>query len=464
MAGKMAGQVSGPLRRTKAHTGEVPLSWQDQVRDKLMSPAEAAALVRPGDRVQIGFVGSPEPASICHELAKRSDLEGLQIATANPQKDLPWWNPEEHDRFDLRVGYLSPLSRAPMAARAIDFDIWSVFFAGRCLEGDRTRAMMDPDVFLTTVSPPDERGFCSFGDQLWYSRTFVEQARDTIVEVNPRFIRTGGDNYVHISEIRGFVEPAEAAPPAKLARQVAEENLEAAQTIGALASTLVNDGDTVQIGLGLISGATAAFLDEKNDLGMHTEIFPAGAIKLLRERVLTGRYKTVNRDRVVATAIFVEPEDLSFLDGHPALELRDAFYTNDPRLVAQHENFVAINNALAIDLTGQITAEAFGPVMFSGTGGQLDFVIGAMMSKGGRSVSVLPSTARGGTVSRIVPTFPPGQVLTIPRTLVDYVVTEYGIASLQGKSQRERAEALIEIAHPNFRDELRAYARKTFWR
>ena len=458
------GSCDGQNRQTSVFVGEGPLSWQDQVRDRLVSPAEAAALVRPGDRVQIGFVGSPEPESICRELARRTDLEGLRISVANPQKDLPWWRPEEHDRFDIRVGYLSPLSRGPMAARSIDFDIWSVFFAGKCLEGDRTHEMMRPDVFLTTVSPPDERGFCSFGDQLWYSRTFVEQARDTIVEVNPRFIRTGGDNYVHISEIRAFVEPPEVAPPAKLARQVAEENLEAAQTIGALVSTLVNDGDTVQIGLGLISGAAAAFLDEKNDLGMHTEIFPAGAIKLLRERVLTGRYKTVNRDRVVATAIFVEPEDLPFLDGHPALELRDAFYTNDPRVVAQHDNFVAINNALAIDLTGQVTAEAMGPVMFSGTGGQLDFVIGAMLSKGGRCVSVLPSTARGGTLSRIVPTFPPGQVLTIPRTLIDYVVTEHGIASLQGKSQRERAEALIEIAHPDFRDELRTYARKSFWR
>lgn len=439
------------------------MAWQDSVRDKIISAADAAALIQPGDHVQFGIVGSPEPLYIGRELGKRQDLDGVRIYMHNPQKDFAWWTPEEHDRFDVRVGYLSPLSRPFMAAKTIDFDVWSVYFAGKCLEGDRTADPMKPDVFLTTVSPPDEKGYCSFGDQLWYQRQWARAARLMIAEVNPRFIRTGGDNFIHVSEIDYFVEQTEAGEAARLSRRVPDESLDVAQAIGALASTLVNDGDTIQIGLGLISGAVAAFLDEKNDLGMHGEIFPAGCVGLLRSGVLTGRRKTINKDRTLATAIFAEPEDLPYLDGHPALELRDAFYTNDPRVIAQHDNFVGINAALAVDLTGQVTAEALGPVMFSGTGGQLDFVIGAMLSKGGRAVSVVPSKARGGTVSRIVPTFPPGQVLTLPRTLVDYVVTEYGIASLAGKSQRERAEALIEIAHPDFRDELRSHARQTWW-
>lgn len=439
------------------------MNWQDRVRDKLITPAEAAALIRPGDKVQLGIVGTPEPRYICDELAKRTDLDGVRIYTHNSQKEIAWWSPEEHSRFEIRSGYLSGLSRPFMSARTIDFDIWTVYFAGKALEGDRTTDAISPDVLLTTVSPPDERGYCSFGEQIWYSRHWVRSARLTIAEVSPNFIRTGGDNFVHVSEIDYFVEQPAASAPARLSRQVPDESVEAAQAIGALASTLVRDGDTIQVGLGLISGAVTVFLDEKNDLGMHSEIFPAGAVQLLRKGILTGRRKTINRDKAIATAIFADPEDLPYLNNHPAIELRDAFYTNDPRVIAQHDNFVAINNALAIDLTGQLTAEAFGSVMYSGTGGQFDFVVGAMLAPGGRSISVLPSTARGGTVSRIVPAFPAGQVITLPRTIVDFVVTEYGIASLQGRSQRERAEALIEIAHPDFRDELRADARQTFY-
>ncbi|HEX2173658.1 MAG TPA: hypothetical protein VHL09_14570, partial [Dehalococcoidia bacterium] len=327
------------------------MTWQDLVGDKLVSPAEAAARVRPGDRVQIGIVGSPEPRYIAEELGKRAaDLHGTRIYTHNPQKDLPWWRGEDHGGFEVRSGYLSALARPAMRDRTIDFDIWSVFFAGKCLEGDRTPHAMRPDVLLTTVSPPDERGFCSFGDQLWYQRHWAREARLVLVEVDPRFIRTGGDNFIHVSEIDCFVEQPEVSTPPRLARQVPDEGLDAAQAIGALASTLIHDGDTIQIGLGLISGAVTAFLDEKNDLGMHSEILPAGAVTLLRKGILTGSQKTVNPRKTVATAIFAEPEDLPYLDGHPAVELRDAFYTNDPRVVAAHDNFVGVNNALAVDL------------------------------------------------------------------------------------------------------------------
>ena len=208
--------------------------------------------------------------------------------------------------------------------------------------------------------------------------------------------------------------------------------------------------------------AAGPYLQEKNDLGVHSEILTSAMVDLYKRGVITGKHKTLQPEKLVATGMFVEPEDYAFMDGNPVVELRDAFYTNNPTVIAQQRNMVAINNALAVDLTGQVTAEAFGTQMYSGVAGQLDFVLGAYLCPGGRSITVLPSTARGGTISRIVPMFPEGQIVSLPRTYVDYIVTEYGIASLSGRTERQRAEALIAIAHPDFRAELESAARKRF--
>ena len=208
--------------------------------------------------------------------------------------------------------------------------------------------------------------------------------------------------------------------------------------------------------------AAGFYLREKNDLGVHSEIITSAMIDLYKRGVITGKRKTLNPHKMVATGMFLEPQDYGFVDGNPTIELRDAFYTNNPVVIAQHHNQVAINNALAVDFTGQVTAEALGPQMYTGVAGQLDFVLGSYLSPGGKSITVLPSTARGGTVSRIVSMFPEGQIVSLPRTYIDYVVTEYGIAGLAGKSEQGRAAALIEIAHPQFRDELREAARQRF--
>ncbi len=322
--------------------------------------------------------------------------------------------------------------------------------------------MMNADVCLLTLSPPNAQGFCSFGEQLWYSRAWVKRTPLVIAEINPLLIRTGGDNYVHISEIDYVVEQPEPTPPFRMSPVVAPDEQEAADKIDALVASLVRDGDTIQIGLGSVSMAAGFYLREKNDLGVHSEIITSSMIDLYKRGVITGKRKTLHPEKLVATGMFIGPEDYEFVDGNPVIELRDAFYTNSPVVIAQNHNQVAINNALAVDFTGQVTAEAFGPQMYTGVAGQLDFVLGAYLSPGGRSITVLPATARGGTVSRIVPMFPAGQIVSLPRTYIDYVVTEYGIAALAGKSERKRAEALIEIAHPKFREELRAAARKRF--
>ena len=338
----------------------------------------------------------------------------------------------------------------------------TVYSPAKWVDAERQADMMNADVFLVTVSPPDAQGFCSFGDQLWYSREWVKKSRLVIAEVNPLAIRTGGDNYVHVSQLDYLVEQPEPIPPFRMSPEVAPDEQATAEKIGALVASLIRDGDTFQIGLGSVSMAAGPYLQEKNDLGVHSEILTSAMVDLYKRGVITGKHKTLQPEKLVATGMFVDPEDYAFMDENPVVELRDAFYTNNPTVIAQQKNMVAINNALAVDLTGQVTAEAFGTQMYSGVAGQLDFVLGAYLSPGGRSITVLPYTARGGTISRIVSMFPEGQIVSLPRTYIDYIVTEYGIASLSGRTERQRAEALIAIAHPDFRAELEAAARKRF--
>ena len=439
------------------------MDWRDHCKDKLITAQQAAQMIKSGQRVLIGL-GTVEPQYIAAALCDRwQDLREVEITTSNTMHPYPWFDKEKSTAFKIHAGYLSAYSRPLYQEKRIEFSINTVYSPAKWLTGGRSADLMSPDVYLTTVSPPNAQGFCSFGEQLWYSRAWVKRAQLVIAEVNPLLIRTGGDNYVHVSEIDYLVEQPEPTPPFRMSPVVAPDEQEAADKIGALVASLVQDGDTIQIGLGSVSMAAGFYLREKNDLGIHSEIITSAMIDLYKRGVITGKRKTLHPEKLIATGMFLDPEDYPFVDGNPVFELRDAFYTNNPAVIAQNHNQVAINNALAIDFTGQVTAEAFGPQMYTGVAGQLDFVLGAYLSPGGRSITVLPATARGGTVSRIVPMFPEGQIVSLPRTYIDYVVTEYGIVSLAGKSEHKRAEALIEIAHPQFREELRAAARKRFW-
>lgn len=438
------------------------MNWREQYRNKLISATQAAGMIKSGQRVLIAL-GTVEPQNIATALCDRwRELRDVEIVTSNTMRPYSWFDKDKSAAFKIHAGYLSAISRPLYQEKRIEFSINTVYSPAKWFEFGRSSDMMNADVFLLTVSPPNEQGFCSFGEQLWYSRAWVKNAPMVIAEVNPLLVRTGGDNYVHVSEVNYLVEQPQPTPPFRMSPVVAPDEQEAAEKIGALVSSLVNDGDTIQIGLGSVSMAAGFYLREKNDLGVHSEIITSSMIDLYKRGVITGKRKTLHPEKLIATGMFMEPEDYAFVDNNPVIELRDAIYTNNPMVIAQNHNQVAINNALAVDFTGQVTAEAFGPQMYTGVAGQLDFVLGAYLSPGGRSITVLPSTARGGTVSRIVPMFPEGQVVSLPRTYIDYVVTEYGIADLIGKSERRRAEELIAIAHPKFREELRAAARKRF--
>jgi 4-hydroxybutyrate CoA-transferase len=292
----------------------------------------------------------------------------------------------------------------------------------------------------------------------------AKQADRVIAEIDPSFIRTGGENYIHISEIDRCVERQDARPPALTPEVYTQEKQDAIDTICmSIVNELIQDGDTIQIGAGDMTNPLPAYLYGKNDIGMQTEIIPPGVVALVQAGVLTGKNKTRHAGTVVGTGFhpMLSPEELDFIDGNPVFELYDFNYTDDIRLLCQDPRFTAINNALSIDLTGQVASESIGPQQFTGTGGQTAFSIAASLA-GGKSIIAVPSNSflHDKRISRIVPTLAPGTIVTTPRAFVDYVVTEYGIATMRGKNLRERAQALIAVAHPDFRDQLQEEAKR----
>ncbi|HVN36541.1 MAG TPA: acetyl-CoA hydrolase/transferase C-terminal domain-containing protein [Myxococcota bacterium] len=437
------------------------MSWRDRVRGKLVAPDRALESVRSGDVIGVAPF-TCTPYTLCRALAEHVRRRGLsKIRVDHPASLFPWTAPELRGAFELHDNYATAANRAACHDGAMEYVPISVWRAHEMPAG-YTR---DPDVFLVPVSPPNERGYCSFGPGVWMSGTAVRHAKRVIAEVHEDFIRTFGENYVHVDRIDGFVEaqePTGSGAPAALP----PEEREAVEVIcNLVAAELIRDGDTVQTGVGTVSASLAPFLEFRNDLGVQTELITGGIAELVRKGVVTGRYKTLHRFKVVGSAtVALAREELQEIHENPVFELYDFGYTDDLRRLVQIERFVTVNNALAVDLTGQVAAESFDARMYTGVGGQTVFMIAGAYSPGGRSVSVLPSStlpaAGRPRASRIVPGLPPGTPVTVPRTFVDTVVTEHGIADLRGRSVRERAGALIEIAHPEFRETLRAEAHR----
>ncbi len=434
------------------------MNWREMVSDKLMSPADAVQAVKSGDTVAIAAINCT-PYTLCQALYdRRAELNEVRVD--HPAPLFPWVQPGDEGPFTLHDLYATPADRAAANAGEVEYRPVARWRSDIPPDGFVAR----PDVYMLPVSPPDRHGYCSFGPGVFFSPSYCRSAGTVIAEVHENFIRTGGDNYVHVSQLDRLCEAAAPSGALPVAPRSDEENL-VTEIIGTLVSAeLINDRDTIQIGIGTIASAMGAFLGEKQDLGIQTEIITGGIAELVRDGVVTGKYKTRHQGKVVASIALVPEEELAIIDGNPAFELYEFGYIDDVRYLLQQDNLVAINNALQIDLTGQVAAETIGSMIWSGVGGQTAFSIAANYSRGGRSISVLPSTSlvEGERVSRIVPTLPGGAAVTIPRTLVDYVVTEHGIAYLRGKSLRERAQELIAIAHPDFHSELRHEANRVF--
>lgn len=439
------------------------MAWQDKCGTKLVDMATAVQTIRSGQTVHVAPY-STTPVSLCLALKEHILTAGLtNLRIDHPAAAISWTEPELAHALRLKDNYATPPNRAACHQGGMDYlpvGIWKSWEIPAGFDPD-------PDVFLVPVSPPNELGFCSFGSGVWLSRTVAARAKRVIAEVRPEFIRTHGENFIHVDEIDLFVE-AQPLPPGAPPPPTSDEDIAAVEAICTqVAVELINDGDTLQMGVGTVSASLAPFLDFRNDLGIQTELITGGVVDLVANGNVTGKRKTWHPGKVVGAACVVMPnEELMRIHENPYFELYDFGYTDDLRQLIQQENFVAVNNALQVDLTGQLSAEALDHQPYTGVGGQTVFMLAGAYSKGGKSISVLPSSAlptgASERLSRIVPTLGVGAAVTVPRTYVDYVVTEFGIAELRGKTLQERAAAMVEISHPDFRDELRVQAKALY--
>lgn len=441
------------------------MDWQKEYAARLTTAEAAVKVVKSGDRVAIPVYSNPSLSA--GALANRlNELTGVTVLLGAAASDLPWYHPEAARAFMIEPWYTSPYIPKPIrqmiTEKRSDHRVCPSALLCKTLEEGRS-GVPSPDVALLDVSPPDHNGFVSLGAGVWDKKELIKYSRTVIAEVNKSFIRTGGDNFVHLSEIDYFVElpgSEEFRPPFP-----ALELSETVKKIAALVAPLIRDGDTIEVGAGSTSEAIvqAGVFHGRNDLGWHTERIPRGGVALVQQGIFTGARKTLHPGKAVATAVAFSREERDFVHQNPCFELYGVSYVNHLRTIAAHENMVAINNALRVDLTGQVVADSFGPQMFTGTGGLPEYAIASVYAQGGRSIIVLPSTTSNGKISRIVPLIEEGSFVTSPRQFTDYVATEYGVARLFGKSQRRRAEELIAIAHPDFRAELEKMANKLFW-
>jgi len=307
------------------------------------------------------------------------------------------------------------------------------------------------DVALIHVSPPDEHGFCSFGVEVGVTKTAAGAAKVVIAEVNDQMPRTLGDSFIHVSKLTHIVPVSYPVPQHRMG-----EITDVEKEIGSYCATLIEDGSTIQMGIGGIPNAVLTFLETKKDLGIHTELFSDGVIDLVERGIINNERKTLHPGKIVAGFMLGTQRLYDFVHDNPIIELHPTEYVNDPFRIAQNERMVAINSAIEIDLTGQVCADSIGPRLYSGVGGQVDFIYGASRSKGGKPIIGMPSTAeiKGESVSKIVPMLKRGAGVVTTRNHVRFVVTEYGIADLYGKTIRQRARAMIDVANPLFREEL----------
>lgn len=424
---------------------------QEEYNRKLVSIESVLELIKSGDEIVAGFCAL-EPVAILSQLHQlKGKVEDITVWYSLGIASYKFFNdPEMKDTFTTKSWFYS----APLRAA---HKIGMASYQPSNLHDGMTRKLEvnAPNVFIGTVSPVDKHGYVRVPLSVLYEKEFIEKATTVIMEVNPNLPEVHGDTHIHISDIDYFVEvdrPVPQLPKSELT------NID--KIIGQYVSTLVNDGDTIQLGIGKIPDAVAnAFLDKK-DLGIHTEMITSSMAVLAKAGVITGKKKTLNKGKIVGTFAFGDKDLYEFLDNNPSVALMRGPYVNSPFIIAQNDNMVSINTALQVDLTGQICSESIGSQQYSGTGGQSDTAIGAIHSKNGRSIIALYSTAKDGTISTIQPYLTPGATVTLHRNNIDYIVTEYGIAHMKSRTIRERVDNLIAIAHPDFREELRENALK----
>jgi 4-hydroxybutyrate CoA-transferase len=428
--------------------------WLDSYRNKRCSAADAVRCIESNHTVYIQ-PGCAEPEQLVRAMVDRSgnlrDVKVIHLLTAGCAD---YVKPEMKQSFRHVAFFAGANVRQAINEGRADFI--PVFLSE--IEDLISTGAIPVDVALIHLSPPDEHGFCSFGVGIDTSKTAAECARILIAQINPRMPRTLGDSFIHINKLHHVVESDEP-----ILEHPQGQISEIAKLIGRNIAGLIEDGSTLQLGIGEIPDAVLTYLSEKKNLGVHTEMVSDGIVELIEKGIINNEKKTLHAGKVILGFVLGTKRLYDFIDNNPLFEFHPSQYTNDPFLISQNDKMVAINSALEVDLTGQVCADSLGYNFYSGIGGQVDFMRGAARSKGGKPIIALPSTACNGTISRIVPHLKEGAGVVTSRGDVHYVVTEYGIAYLHGKTIRQRCKALIEIAHPKFRHELTQFVRERNW-
>jgi 4-hydroxybutyrate CoA-transferase len=427
------------------------MGWTEIYRRKVTSAGDAVKLVRSGDHVWLhGGCNNPEEL-LKAMVARAGELRDVEVTHILTFGAADHADPKYSGSFRHRALFIGGNVRQAVNEGRAD---WVPVFLSEIPGLIRSRTI-PVDVAFVHLSPPDEHGFCSYGVGVECTKAAAESARAVVALVNRQMPRSLGDCSIHVSRLTQVVEVDRPVVELPMATNVGE----VAREIGRRVADLIENGSTLQMGIGEIPDAVLLFLEEKKDLGIHTEMFSDGLVELFERGVITGEAKTLHKGKIICTFVLGSKRTFDFVDNNPFVEFHPTEYVNDPFVIAQNDNMVAINSAIAIDITGQVCSDSMGRAIYSGFGGQVDFMRGARRSRGGKPIIALPSTAKDGTISRIVDALAEGSGVVTSRADVQYVVTEYGVANLFGRSLRERALALIECAHPDFREDLRCASR-----
>ena len=421
---------------------------------KVVSPEQAVAGIRSGHSIYVHCAAATPEVLLDALVARAPELRDVSVIHLHTEGPGPHLAPEMSGHFRHRALFIGPNARKAVNDGRAEYipvflsDVPDLFRSG----------LLPLDAVFVNVSPPDEHGYCSLGTSVEAMLAAIPAAKTVIAQINHSMPRTHGEGFVHIRDIDLAVE-VDIPPHVYHDPEIGEVE----RRIGQYVADLVPDGATLQMGIGAIPTAVAMGLHDKKDLGIHTEMMTDVVVDLVEAGVVTGARKERNRWKIVATFMMGTEKLYRFADDNPMIEMRPTDFTNDTHVIRSFSRMTAVNSAISIDLTGQVNADSIGWNLYSGVGGQMDFIRGAALASEGRAIIALPSTAAGGTVSRIVPFLAEGAGVVTTRAHVRTVVTEYGVAELYGRSVRERAQALIRIAHPDFRDELISQARKTHY-
>ncbi|PHS35128.1 MAG: 4-hydroxybutyrate CoA-transferase [Alkaliphilus sp.] len=421
------------------------MEWKKTYKEKILTADEAILKIKSGDKIVSGHAIA-EPTVLLQAIVKNKEkFKNLELAHMVPMQKCDYVSENMKGRLRHNAIFVGAGTRDAVNDGRADYtpcffsEVPKLFKEG----------YMEIDTALVHLSPPDKHGYCSFGASVDYTKPAAEHAKLVIAEINEYMPRTLGDSFIHVSKIDYLVDatrPLVELQPPKIT--------DIEKKIGKYCASLVEDGSTLQLGIGAIPDAALQFLTDKKDLGIHSEMISDGVMNLVKAGVITNKKKSIHKDKTIVNFLMGTRELYDFVDDNPSIEMYPANYTNDPTVIMKNYKMVTINSCLQVDLMGQVVSEMIGDRQISGVGGQVDFVRGSVMAEGGKSIIAMPSTAARGKVSRIVANLTEGAAVTTSRNDVQYIITEYGIAELKGKTLKQRARLLIEIAHPDFRDSL----------